>query len=133
MRSLQHHADCDRRRQCVVVPTFDLVIFYKLQEVAASYHRDNFRIRIEVKQFPCEFSSAPCVPGFCEDLNSTAQSNAEMRRLELTMREVRCEFKTSLDVVWLFLSNTTALELNRNTQQILASCGHCITPLHQET
>jgi hypothetical protein len=52
-----------------------------------------------------------------------------MSGLELAMSEVRRKLKTPFNVVWLFLCNSTALKLNRHTQQVLASGGHGVTPL----
>jgi hypothetical protein len=36
--------------------------------------------------------------------------------LKLAMRKIRRELKTSPNVIWLFLRNTAALQLNRYTE-----------------
>ena len=53
---------------------------------------------------------------FGEYTNRAPQNNLQVRGLQLAVGEVRCELQAALDVVRVFLSDSPALNLNRDTQ-----------------
>lgn len=89
----------------------------------------NFRVWIEVQEASGKFRSCRVIVRFREWADRAAESDLQMRRLHLAVREVGGEFQTPADVLWLLLGNTPLFQFYRHSEKILASQGDGVTPL----
>lgn len=84
---------------------------------------DDLGIRVQIKKTARKFGSCCVVICLCKYPNGAAESYLHVRRLQLTMREVGCKLQATANVVRIFLRYAATLQLDRDTEQILAS--HC--------
>ena len=91
--------------------------------------RDDFGIGVQLQETSSKFGRRGMIVRFREDVDGASESNLHVRRLQCAMREVCCEFKTSLDVIRVFLSNSAPFKLYGDTQQIFTPSSNRVSPL----
>jgi hypothetical protein len=90
---------------------------------------DDLRIRVEVNEPPRELRGRGMVVRFGEDVDSASKRNLQVRRLQLTVSEVRSQLQASLDVVRIFLGNAATLQFYGDTEEVFARRSHGFSPL----
>jgi len=89
----------------------------------------NFGIRVQLQKTSSEPGSRCMIIRFCEDVDGATESDLHMWRLQCTMGEVCGKFKTPLNVVRVFLRNTSSFKFNRDTEEIFARRSDSVSPL----
>jgi hypothetical protein len=89
----------------------------------------NFGIRVQLQKTSGEPGSRCMVVCFREDVDSATEGDLHMRRLQCAMSEVCGKFKTPLNVIRVFLRNTSSFEFNRDTEEIFARRSDSVSPL----
>ena len=69
------------------------------------------------------------VVGLGKHSDGASQRDLQVRLLEPAMGEVRGELQAALDVVRILLGHPSALNLEGDTQEVLARQGHQVAPL----
>ena len=65
----------------------------------------------------------------CEDIDGATECDLHMRRLQRTTCEICRKFEASLNVIGVFLRNTSPFKLYRDAEKIFASSGNGVSPL----
>jgi hypothetical protein len=94
-----------------LLATIDLVLGTQKKKHENTNLSDNLRIRVQLDESPSKLSSCRVVIGFAEDSHGTSQRNLHVSRLHFAMSEVCSQLQTSLQVIWVLLSNLTARKL----------------------
>jgi hypothetical protein len=90
---------------------------------------DNFGIRVQLQETSSKLGGHSMIVHFHEDIDSVSEGNLHMWHLHCVMREVCCEFKTFLNVIRVFFSNTPLFKLYRDAQQIFTPSSNSVSSL----
>jgi hypothetical protein len=81
-----------------------------------AYLGDDFGIGLQLQEALREPGGVGLVVGLGEDADRTPQCYLHVRRLQLTLREVRCQLEVSADVIGFFFCNSSALKFDRHAK-----------------
>lgn len=90
---------------------------------------NDLRVWVQLYQSSSKLGCCREVVGFAEDTHSTTKRDLHVRWLQLAVSEICRQLQTPLDVIWVFLNNTSTLKLYRDTKEVFSSEGDCIAPL----
>ena len=90
---------------------------------------DNFGVGIEIQESPRELGCGGSVVRAREHLNRAPERDLHVWWLQIAVREVRSQFQAPANIVRFLLGDTTTLEFERNTKQVLSCDRNGISPL----
>jgi hypothetical protein len=103
--------------------------------VTRSYPRsrlsDDLRVGLQVDEASGEARGGSVVVRLCEETHRAPQGYLLVRRLQRAVRKVCRELEIPLNVIWFSFCDPASLELNRDTQEVVARYSYEITPLEK--